>query len=99
MGLLERVRRSVRAVVPCDVFSVQPLGVKGDNGSSGDADGHGPGNFRAIISTLCLEFASLTPDQYTTAVTNTASLLKPGGYLILQVMIPFRLLRAISKIG
>lgn len=80
IGLVERVRRSVRAVVSCDVFSVDPLGVKG---SDKESDCRGP--FDIIISTLCLEFASLTPDDYTTAVTNTASLLKPSAYLILQV--------------
>ena len=80
IGLVERVRRSVRAVVPCDVFSADLLGVNG-----GDKESYCRGPFDFIISTLCLEFASLTPADYTTAVTNTASLLAPGAYLILQV--------------
>lgn len=87
--LVERVRRSVRAVVPCNVFLADPLST--DNKAAGPAakdkeDAHnGHSSFDVIISTLCLEFASLSVAEYESAVANVTRLLRPSGYLILQV--------------
>ncbi len=80
--LLDRVRRSVRAVVPCNVLLTDPLMDYKDAACTA-ADGHSI--YDVIISTLCLEFASLSPEEYSAAVGNVARLLRPSGYFIIQV--------------
>ena len=96
--LLDRVRRKVRAVVACNVFLPNPLATASEAAST--VDEHTAVSissvvppstletnslFDVIISTLCLEFASVTVKDYSLAVANVASLLKPNGHLILQV--------------
>ena len=76
-ALLDRVRRSVRSVVPCNVFLTDPL--MGYQNKSSDS------LFDVIITTLCLEFASPSPIDYSAALTNVARLLRPSGHLIIQV--------------
>lgn len=73
--LLDRVRRSVRAVVPCNVFMKDPL-----LGRSPPPD-----QYDVIITTLCLEFAAPTEPDYLAAVVNVSRLLRPSGHLIVQV--------------
>lgn len=75
--MLDRVRRSVGAVVPCNVLLTDPLmDYKGTDGHS---------SYDVIISTLCLEFASLSTEEYSAAVGNVARLLRPSGHFIIQV--------------
>lgn len=83
-SLLDRVRRSVRAVVPCNVLLTDPLMDYKDAACTA-TDGHSA--YDVIISTLCLEFASLSPEEYSAAVGNVARLLRPSGYFIIQVNI------------
>ena len=71
--LMDRVRNSVKDVVACNVFD------------AGVAPALGQGHFDVIISTLCLEFASVDLDEYGSAVRNVAALLGPSAHLILQV--------------
>ena len=98
--MLDRVRRRVRAVVACDVFLPNPLAIASDVSYSAapsvNCDGvvsspstlqSNPSLYDVIVSTLCLEFATVTVKDYSLAVANVASLLKPGGHLILQVLI------------
>lgn len=76
--LLDRVRRSVRAVVPCDIFMKDPL-----MGHSLTPDN----KYDVIITALCLEFAAPTETDYFGAVVNVAQLLRPSGHLIIIVYI------------
>lgn len=48
-----------------------------------NADGHSL--YDVIITTLCLEFATLTVEEYSTAVANVTRLLRPAGFLVVQV--------------
>ena len=80
--LSRRVRQSVRAVVPCDVFQRPPLI---NSCRDGDADVQKTRQFDVVITTLCLEFASASAEDYRTAVGNVAALVRPSGYLIMQV--------------
>lgn len=81
--LLERVRHSVRAVVPCNVLLTNPL--MNDKEAAQNADGNSL--YDVIITTLCLEFATLSVDEYSAAVGNVTRLLSPGGFLVVQVNI------------
>jgi len=98
--LLDRVRRKVRAVAACNVFLPNPLATASEAASTVDvhtavsikSSSVVPPStletnslFDVIISTLSLEFASVTVKDYSLAVANVASLLKPNGHLILQV--------------
>lgn len=83
--LLDRVRRSVRAVVPCNVLLSDPLADYKEAAASSDAIADVPSSYDVIITTLCLEFASLCNVEYSTAVSNVTRLLRPSGYLIMQV--------------
>ncbi|XP_046639230.1 nicotinamide N-methyltransferase-like [Daphnia pulicaria] len=78
--LLERVRHSVRAVVPCNVLLTNPL--MNDKEAAQNADGNSL--YDVIITTLCLEFATLSVDEYSAAVGNVTRLLSPGGFLVVQ---------------
>ena len=66
-------------MLPCNVFARQPLLETDSLCDSGDG-------FDVIISTLCLEFAAVSLDEFKLAVSNIVSLLLPSGYLILQVV-------------
>ncbi|XP_069135691.1 phenylethanolamine N-methyltransferase-like isoform X1 [Argopecten irradians] len=67
------MKGKVRAVLPIDVTMSIPLG------SGSDVT-----QFDIITSSLCLEAAALTIDQYRTNAANVASLLKVGGHFILN---------------
>jgi hypothetical protein len=56
-----------------------------DKDTTQNADGNSL--YDVIITTLCLEFATLSVDEYSVAVGNVTSLLRPGGFLIIQVKI------------
>ncbi|XP_037069218.1 phenylethanolamine N-methyltransferase-like [Pollicipes pollicipes] len=70
--LAKRVRVKVEHVQPADVLSDQPLGETASN------------RYDVVVSSLCLEFASSDLDQYRRAVLAVSTLVKPGGYLIMQ---------------
>ena len=82
--LLDRVRLSVRAVVPCNVLLTDPL--MNDKDAAQNADGCSS-LYDVIITTLCLEFDTLSVDEYSSAVGNVTSLLRPQGFLVVQVNI------------
>ena len=73
--VLDRVRHSVRCVIPCDVLQSDPL--------LGNTDSP----FDIIISVFCLECAVSSPKEYPSAVSNVVSLLNPSGHLIMIVNI------------
>jgi len=70
--ILNRVRNSVRAVVPCDYFEDDPLMAWSKD------------KFDVIITSFCLECTSSLED-YSKAMKNIVNLLRPSGHLIIQV--------------
>ncbi|KAK3593396.1 hypothetical protein CHS0354_021971 [Potamilus streckersoni] len=70
----DEIRRKIKNIVFCDVTEPNPV-------ASTSVDGV---IFDAITSSNCLEAASNTLDGYANCVRNIASLLKPGGYLVLE---------------
>ena len=73
--LLDRTRRSVRAVIPCDVRNRDPLLDQKSVEST----------FDIIISAFCIECAVSSPKEYPSAIANVVQLLRPSGYLIMMV--------------
>ena len=65
------VRSKIKAVVPCDITRDPPI-----------ADEY-KGPYDVVFSSLCLEVASKTEEEYTAGVAKLASLVKPGGKLVL----------------
>ena len=65
------VRSKIKAVVPCDITRDPPI-----------ADKY-KGPYDVVFSSLCLEVASKTEEEYTAGVAKLASLVKPGGKLVL----------------
>uniref|UniRef100_A0A7N5P9E6 Nicotinamide N-methyltransferase n=1 Tax=Ailuropoda melanoleuca TaxID=9646 RepID=A0A7N5P9E6_AILME len=66
----EKLRRTVRRVLKCDVTQSRPLGAV----SLPPAD--------CLLSTLCLDAACPDLPAYCAALRNLGSLLKPGGFLV-----------------
>ncbi|OWF48345.1 Nicotinamide N-methyltransferase [Mizuhopecten yessoensis] len=66
------IRNKVRGILSIDVHLENPLGNK-----------FGLDYFDVIISSLCLEVASESLEDYTRAMRNMCGLLKPGGHLVL----------------
>ncbi|KAK3593394.1 hypothetical protein CHS0354_021968 [Potamilus streckersoni] len=71
---LDELRKKTKNVVHCDVTQSNPV-------SSTPVDGV---VFDAITSSLCLEVASTTLEDYVKSVRNLSALLKPGGHLVLS---------------
>ncbi|XP_054854577.1 nicotinamide N-methyltransferase-like [Eublepharis macularius] len=71
----ERVRKAIKRVLKCDVTQPNPLAPL----SLSPAD--------CILSTLCLEGACKDLPTYHSALKNISSLVKPGGHLILFVVL------------
>ncbi|KAL3871348.1 hypothetical protein ACJMK2_039355 [Sinanodonta woodiana] len=69
----DELKRKIQNIVKCDVTQPNPV-------FSTPVDGV---VFDAITSSLCLETASVTLDEYAKSVQNISSLLKPGGHLVL----------------
>ncbi|XP_002737541.1 nicotinamide N-methyltransferase-like [Saccoglossus kowalevskii] len=65
------LRKAIKEIIPCDVTKANPLEPRSDY------------PFDAMFTSLCLECASPDSRSYRQAVVNMASLLKPGGRLIL----------------
>ncbi|KAL8173526.1 UNVERIFIED_CONTAM: hypothetical protein K2H54_004944 [Gekko kuhli] len=71
----EKVRRTVKRVLKCDVTQPNPVAPL----SLPPAD--------CLLSTLCLEAASKDLPTYRSALKNIGSLVKPGGHLVLLVIL------------
>ncbi|KAK3593401.1 hypothetical protein CHS0354_021980 [Potamilus streckersoni] len=69
----DELKRKIKNIVKCDVTQPNPV-------VSTPVDGV---VFDAITSSLCLESASVTLDDYEKSVQNLSGLLKPGGHLVL----------------
>ena len=67
----EQLRRIVKAVVPCDI-SKDVIIEKGYEGP-----------YDVIVSSLCLQAACVTKDEYRAAMSKLLQLLKPGGKIVL----------------
>ncbi|KAL3871342.1 hypothetical protein ACJMK2_039349 [Sinanodonta woodiana] len=68
------LRKKVRNIVFCDITQPNPT-------ASTVVDGV---TFDAITCSNCLEVASFTLDDYAKSVRNICTLLKPGGYFVLE---------------
>ena len=68
----ENLRKAIKGVVPCDITRDPPI-----------AEGF-EGPYNVVMSILCIENGCLTRDEYKAAVKRIASLIKPGGTLLLH---------------
>ena len=68
----ENLRKSIKAVVPCDVRQDPPI-----------AEGFAGPQYDIVMSILCLGGACETKGDYKDAIKKLISLVKPGGYLLL----------------
>ena len=66
----ELLRKTVKAVVPFDIFQADPL------------EDNGP--YDIVTSALCLEYLGLTKKQYIECIAKVAQLVKPGGIFLIQ---------------
>ncbi|CAH1265134.1 INMT [Branchiostoma lanceolatum] len=69
--IASRLRSAVKAVLPCDVFQPNPLAPLSLE------------PFDVVVSSLCLDSACKTREEYCACLGNMASLVKSGGGLIL----------------
>lgn len=69
----ESLRQAVKAVVSCDIRQDPPI-AKGFEGP-----------YDVVMSIVCIENACKTRDEYKAAVGRLASLVKPGGHLLLYL--------------
>lgn len=97
-GIKTRVREAIQNVLPCNVFNSNPLSFCHDENSSSLRQKEAQEKFDVIVSTLCLEFVTTSLEDYRTVVDNVVGLLKPGGYLILQVLILYTIRPRISHV-
>jgi SAM-dependent methyltransferase len=67
------VRRRVTQVVACDATRSKPLG-------------DWPHQYDLLVTNLCLEAAATTRDEWLNCVAHVASLLKPGGRLLMSAV-------------
>ena len=70
----EELRQVVKAVIPCDITKDSPI----------DPAYCGP--YDVVFSSLCLEAASTSLEEYTEGLIKLAKYIKPGGKLLLQCM-------------
>jgi len=66
------LRKQISSVVPCDIFSENPLFVKQEP-------------FEIISTSLCLEAACSSYAEYKASIKKLVGLLKPGGFLLMLV--------------
>ena len=67
----ELLRNRVTNIIPCDIFSDNPLLVKQESA------------FEIVSTSLCLEAACTTHAQYKEGVKKLVGLLEPGGFLLI----------------
>ena len=70
----EELRRAVKAVIPCDITKDAPI----------DPAYNGP--YDVVLSSLCLDTASTSLEEFAGAVRKLAKYIKPGGKLLLQTV-------------
>ena len=68
----EKLRRVVKAVIPCDITKDSPI----------DPAYCGP--YDVLFSSLCLDSACTSLEEYTEGLRKFAKYIKPGGKLVLQ---------------
>ena len=66
----ELLRKTVKAVVPFDIFKADPVEDKGP--------------YDIVSSVLCLEYVCMTNEEFRESVSKLASLVKPGGTFLMQ---------------
>ena len=66
----ELLRKRITNIIPCDIFSDNPLLVKQEP-------------FEIVTTSLCLECACTTYAEYKEGVKKLVGLLKPGGFLLM----------------
>ena len=69
----ELLRKRIISVIPCDIFSNNPLLVKQEP-------------FEIVSTSLCLEAACTTYAEYKEAIKKLIGLLKPGGFLLMLIV-------------
>lgn len=69
----ERVRKSITNIIPCDILRDNPLLVEQEP-------------FEIVFTSLCLESACKTYEEYKLAIKKLVGLLKPGGFLLMIVV-------------
>ena len=70
----EELRRVVKAVIPCDITKDSPI----------DPAYYGP--YDVVISSLCLDTACASLEEFAGAVRKLAKYIKPGGKLLLHTV-------------
>lgn len=68
-----QLRSTFKEIIPCDLEMDNPL-----------ADAAHSSSYDVVMTNLCLEFVALTKDSYNLLVGRLASLLRPGGVLIMS---------------
>eukprot|EP00118_Oscarella_pearsei_P019975 m.215136 g.215136 ORF g.215136 m.215136 type:complete len:270 (+) comp39825_c1_seq2:214-1023(+) len=68
----EELKAKLSAIIPCDAQQEKPIGEGYD------------GSFDVVSSTLCLEAANKTAEQFKSSLQKLSRLLKPGGWLMLN---------------
>ena len=69
----ELLRKRISSIIPCDIFSENPLLVKQEP-------------FEIVNTSLCLESACTTYAEYKEGVKKLVGLLKPGGFLLMFIV-------------
>ena len=69
----ELLRKCITSIIPCDIFSGNPLLVKQEP-------------FEIVTTSLCLEAACTTYPEYKEAVKKLVGLLKPGGFILMFIV-------------
>ena len=69
----ELLRKRITNIIPCDIFSDNPLLVKQEP-------------FEIVFTSLCLEAACMTYAEYKEGVKKLVGLLKPGGFLLMFIV-------------
>ena len=69
----ELLRSHITNIIPCDIFSDNPLLVKQEP-------------FEIVTTSLCLEAACTTYAEYKGAIKKLIGLLKPGGFLLMFIV-------------
>ena len=69
----ELLRKRITNIIPCDIFSDNPLLVKQEP-------------FEIVSTSLCLEAACTTYAEYKEGVKKLVGLLKPGGFLLMFIV-------------
>ncbi|XP_076028536.1 nicotinamide N-methyltransferase-like isoform X2 [Oratosquilla oratoria] len=83
LAVEERTRKAVQMVVPCDGAAARPLQPGGTTELPGALRPPATQLYDVIMSTLCLEFASSTLEDFREMLRRLLELVRPGGCLVL----------------